>query len=162
MIIKTKDLINIKDSKVYEININNIHFDDNLFVKEINNVKGTLEFYYDASDSLYMYYDLDANIICPGSITPDDVEYNDHFSDEELVCFSDDEDGFIIKDGSSDIEIVKSIILPLIPIKAENGGDNMHKEGDGWTITSEKEYAKMNKEKEDPRLSVLKNYKEVK
>ena len=36
----------------------------------------------------------------------------------------------------------------------------MHKEGDGWTITSEKEYAKMKKEKVDPRLEVLKKYKE--
>lgn len=162
MIIKNKDLLNIKDSKIYDIDISNIHFDNNMFVKDINNVKGILEFYYDASDSLIMFYDLDCSLVCPGSITPDDVFYDDHFEDEEIITFDEKDEGFYIKDGSSDVDIVKSIVLPLIPIKAENGSDSMYKEGDGWTITSEKEYAKINKEKEDPRLSVLKNYKEVK
>ena len=162
MIIKTKDLLNIKDSKIYDIDISNIHFDNNFFVKDINDVKGILEFYYDASDSLIMFYDLDCSLVCPGSIKPDDVLYEDHFEDEETITFDEKNEGFFIKDGSSDEDIIKSIVLPLVPIKAENCSDNMHKEGDGWTITSEKEYAKINKEKEDPRLSVLKNYKEVK
>lgn len=162
MIIKAKELINIKDSKIYDININNIHFDNNLFVKDINDVKGILEFYYDASDSLSLHYELNCNITIPGTLTPNDVSYSDYFEDDEYVCFSENEDGFYIKDNSSDIEVIKSIILPLIPIKAENGDDNMVKVGDGWTITSEKEYAKMNKEKVDPRLEVLKNYKEDK
>ena len=162
MIIKTKELINIKDSKTYDINIKNIHFDNNIFVKEINDVEGYLEFYYDESDSLFMHYDLDANIICPGSTSPEDVSFDGHYEDDELVCFDENDEGFLIKDNSSDEDVVKSIILPLIPIKADNNGGNMLKEGDGWIITSEKEYAKMKKEKVDPRLEVLKKYKEEK
>ena len=152
MIIKVKDLLNIKDSKIYDVDISNIHFDNNLFVKDINNISGLFEFYYDSTDSLIMYYSLDCSLVCPGSITPDDVLYDDHFEDEEVITFDESKEGFFIKDGSSDIDIVKSIILPLIPIKAENGSDSLHKEGDGWTITSEKEYAKISEEKEDPRL----------
>ena len=162
MIIKTRELINITDSKIYDININNIHFDNNLFVKDVNDVKGFLEFYYDESDRLFMHYSLDCNIIAPGSLTPEDISYDEHFEDDEPICFKEDDEGFYIQDNSSDTDIVKSIVLPLIPIKAENSSENMHKEGDGWTITSEKEYAKMKKEKVDPRLEVLKKYKEEK
>ena len=75
-------------------------------------------------------------------------------TDDELVCFKEEDDGFYIKDNSEDVDLVKSIIYPLIPIKTENTNDNMHIEGDGWTITSEKEYAKMKKEKVDHRLEV--------
>ena len=160
MIIKTKELINIKDSKTYDIDIKDINFNDSLFIKRINDVKGYLEFYYDDSDSLFMHYDLDYSVVVPGSLSPEDVTYNDHIVDDEHVCFNEDEDGFYIKDECEDIELVKSIIYPLIPIKTENSNDNMHIEGDGWTITSEKEYAKMKKEKVDPRLEVLKKYKE--
>ena len=160
MIIKTKDLISINDSKTYDIDIKDIDFDDSLFIKHLNSAKGYLEFYYDESDSLFMHYDLKYEVVLPGSSSPNDVIYNDHVVDDELICFKEDDDGFYIKDNSEDVNLVKSIIYPLIPIKTENTNDNMLIEGDGWTITSEKEYAKMKKEKVDPRLEVLKKYKE--
>ena len=141
MIIKTKELINIKDSKIYDIDIKDINFNDSLFIKRINDVKGYLEFYYDDSDSLFMHYDLEYEVVLPGSSSPEDVLYNDHVVDDELICFKEEDDGFYIKDNSEDIDIVKSIIYPLIPIKTENTNDNMHIEGDGWTITSDKEHS---------------------
>ena len=162
MIIKTRELINITDSKIYNIDIKNIHFENNLFVRDINDIKGIIEFYYDESDSLFMHYELDCNVVCPGSINPDDVSFDEHYEDDELICFDENKEGFYIKDNMSDEELVKSIILPLIPIKAENSDETLKKEGDGWTIFSEKEYDRMIKEKVDPRLEVLKNYKEVK
>ena len=162
MIIKHRDLINIADSKRYDIHINDIFFENDILVKEISNVEGYLEFYYDESDSLFMHYDLECSIVCPGSNTPCDVCFNEHYIDDEKISFDENDDAFYIEDACDIAEIVKSIILPLIPLKSESLNDSLHIEGDGWTITSEKEYAKIQKNKEDPRLSILKNYKEDK
>lgn len=160
MIIKHRDLINISDTKRYDINIDSILFEDDILVKEIKNIKGFIEFFYDLNDTLCISYDIDCDIRVPGSMSPEDVTYHDYFSDEEEVALNEMDEGFFIKEDSSDIDIVKSIIIPNIPLKAPNNEESVHIEGDGWTITSEKEYAKISKEKEDPRLSVLKNYKE--
>ena len=160
MIIKTKDLININDSKTFDINIKDIIYNDSIFIKKINNVNGFLEFYYDDSNSLFMHYDLEYSLLLPGSLSPKDVISNGHIVDDELICFNENEEGFYIEDGCEDVELIKSIIYPLIPLKTENSNDSIRIEGDGWTITSEEEYAKMKKEKVDPRLEVLKKYKE--
>lgn len=162
MIIKARDILNIVDSKTYNINISNIDFNNNYFVKSINDINGFIEFYYDESDSLFMHYDLECSIVCPGSNTPCDVCFNEHYIDDEKISFDENDDAFYIEDACDIAEIVKSIILPLIPLKSESLNDSLHIEGDGWTITSEKEYAKIQKNKEDPRLSILKNYKEDK
>lgn len=151
MIIKHRDLINIADSKRYDIHIDSILFEDNILVKEISSVNGYLEFFYDANDILCIGYDIDCDIRVPGSLSPKDVIYSDTFDGEEEVAFDELKEGFFIKDNSSDTDIIKSIVIPNIPLKAPESSENLHLEGDGWTITSEKEYAKISKVNEDTK-----------
>ena len=160
MIIRHRDLINISDTKRYDINIESILFEDDILVREIKNINGYIDFFYDLNDTLFISYDIDCDIRVPGSLSPEDVTYHDSFQDEEEVALNEMDEGFYIRDNSSDSDLVKSIVIPNIPLKVPNNGDSLYAEGDGWTITSEKEYAKISKEKEDPRLSVLKKYKE--
>ena len=151
MIIKHRDLINIADSKRYDIHINDILFENDILVKEISNVDGYLEFFYDLNDTLCIDYDIECDIKVPGSLSPEDVIYHDRFDGEEEVAFDELKEGFFIKDNSSDEDIIKSIIIPNIPLKAPDTSNNLHLEGDGWIITSEKEYAKISKEKKDTK-----------
>ena len=50
--------------------------------------------------------------------------------------------------------------LPEVPIKVEKSNKTSYHYGDDWSVLSEEEYDKDQKEKIDPRLAKLLDYKE--
>jgi len=162
MKILRKDLYNIADQKVYKVDEKLIVIDNNIYIKRIENVKGDITFYYDESNDLSINYQLDGIMVCPDSFTLEDVEVQFNISDDLKVSDNQEEDGFYFIDGMEICEFVEYIVLPEVPIKVEKSGETMYYSGDGWTICSEEEYNKSAKEKVDPRLEKILEYKEEK
>lgn len=162
MLVRIKDLVNISDEKFYDVDIKLIQVDNNPYLRRLENNKGTISFFYDYSDKLCISYVLDGKMVCPDAVTLEDVYKDYHLDMEEEVAFKEDEEGFLIS-GDTDIgKIVYNLVLPEVPIIVENCNKTRYYSGDGWSIMSEEEYDNSQKDKLDPRLAVLKDYKEEK
>ena len=162
MQIRVRDLLNIADEKVYEVDINNIKIDNYPYLRSIKEVKGYITFYYDVMDKLYIEYSLSGIMVCPDSYTLKDVDVDFDIESDEPVVFKENEDGFFIYGDMDLVELVKIIVLPEAPIKVEKNNKTMYHYGDDWSFMSEEEYDKTKKNKIDPRLEILKDYKEEK
>lgn len=162
MLIRIKDLANIADEKNYDIDIKEIVVDDNPYLRRLIDNKGYLSFFYDYSDKLCLDYEIEGQMVCPDSLTLKDVYQDYHLEGEEEVVFNENEEGLFIY-GDIEIEkLIYNIVLPEVPIKVENSNKTRYYSGDGWSIMSEEEYDNSQKDKIDPRLQILKDYKEEK
>lgn len=162
MLIKIKDLINIADEKVYEVDIKKIETNVNPYLKRIEDIKGRICFYYDFLDKLVIEYELTGKMVCPDAITLKDVYKDFSIADDEEVTFNENEEGYYLAKDIELDQLVYNIVSPEAPIIVENCDKTRYYSGDGWSIMSEEEYDKAQKNKVDPRLQVLKDYKEEK
>ena len=159
MKIYLKDLANIADEKVYPVNIGVYEVEDNIFLRRLENVKGDITFYYDASDELRINYRVQGDMVCPCAISLEDVYVPFDLSDDDKVVGKPDEEGFLM-DENKDIEkMVLYIVLPEVPIKVVKKEKIEYSRGDGWAFVSEKDYESSRKDEIDPRLQKLKDYK---
>ena len=85
MKIYLKDLANIADEKVYPVNIGVYEVEDNIFLRRLENVKGDITFYYDASDELRINYRVQGDMVCPCAISLEDVYVPFDLSDDDKV-----------------------------------------------------------------------------
>lgn len=162
MLVRIKDLLNIADEKTYEIDSNIIEIKENPYLRRLENNKGYLTFYYDSLDKLRIDYKITGKMVCPDAVTLKDVYKDYDIENDEEVTFKEEDEGlFIPKDFEID-EIVYNIVLPEVPIIVENCDKTRYYSGDGWSIMSEEEYDLTKKNWLDPRLQVLKDYKEEK
>ena len=155
-----KDLYNISDKKDYPINLKDIEIKDNIFIKGIKEVNGLISFYYDEEDKLCIDYELKGIMSCPDSITLENVDVPFEISDCDEVVTSENDEGFYFIDGLDIEDFISYIVIPEAPISVEKKGDSRYYSGDGWTICSEEAYNSMAREKVDPRLEKLLEYKE--
>ena len=155
-----KDLVNIADEKNYEVNEDYIEINNNIFINGVKDVRGYISFYYDDNDDLSIDYHLEGSMICPDSMTLENVDVPFDIEDDERVVTKQGEDGFYFIDNMDIKDFVVYIIIPEVPIKVEKKGETMYYSGDGWTILSEEEYNKASKNKIDPRLEKILEYKE--
>lgn len=162
MIIKIKDLVNISDEKTYEVDIKKIEVSDNPYLRRLEDNVGFINFYYDYLDDLRIEYELSGKMVCPDAVSLKDVYKDYSVSFDEVVTFDENKDGFYIKNDTEIGKMVYDIVLPEVPIIVENDDKTRYYSGDGWSIMSEEEYDKSQKNKLDPRLEVLKDYKEEK
>lgn len=160
MKINFKDLYNISDIKKYPVKEKLIEIDNNPFIRSIKDVEGTIDFYYDYNDQLCINYKLKGVMVCPDSMTLEDVNVDFFLDEEEDVVTSESADGFYFIDGMDIKEFISYIVLPEVPIKVEKTNETRYYSGDGWTILSEEEYNKNSKKEIDPRLAKLLEYKE--
>lgn len=155
-----RDLMNISDQKVYNVDIPSIDIKDNIFLNGIKNIKGEIVFYYDYDEKLKIEYELSGTMICPNSLTLKDVEVPFEIYDDLFVVFKQNEDGFYLIDGMDFNDFVAYIISPEAPISVEKNNETMYHSGDGWSIYSEQSYKDATKDRIDPRLAKLLEYKE--
>ena len=159
MKIYLKDLANIADEKVYPVNIGVYEVEDNIFLRRLENVKGDITFYYDASDELRINYRVQGDMVCPCAISLEDVYVPFDLSDDDKVVGKPDEEGFLM-DENKDIEkMVLYIVLPEVPIKVVKKEKIEYSRGDGWSFVSEKDYESSREDEIDPRLQKLMEYK---
>ena len=104
MLVRIKDLVNIADEKVYDVDVKLIEISDNPYLRRLEDNKGYISFFYDYSDKLCISYELEGKMVCPDSISLQDV-YKDYKLDgEEEVAFDEKDEGFYIY---GDLEIEK-------------------------------------------------------
>lgn len=159
MIIKLTDLINLSDDKRYKVDISSYPFENNLFIRRLEDVKGEICFYYDASDKLKIEYSLNGKMICPDAITLQDVDVEFDLNEIEDVVSKENEDGFYFYDSMSLEKLVAYIVSPHAPIKVVKNKKIEYSRGDGWSFVSEEDYEKSKKDEIDPRLQKLLEYK---
>ena len=160
MLIRTKELANIADEKVYEVDIKSIAMEGSPYLRRVEDVKGSIVFYYDESDKLLIDYDISGKMVCPDSFTLEDVYLDFHLDDVEDVTFDENEDGFYIYGDMDDSQIVLALVIPEAPIKVEKSNKTSYYSGDDWQVMSEEEYDKCQKDKIDPRMAKILDYKE--
>ena len=159
VIINLRDLINIADSKTYKVDIASYIFDNNLFIRRLEDVLGDISFYYDASDKLHINYKLDGYMVCPDAIDLEDVRIHFDLNEDEYVVHDENEDGFYLNEDKKLEDLVGYIVSPHAPIKVVKNEKIEYSRGDGWSFVSEKDYELSKKDKIDPRLQKLREYK---
>ena len=162
MLIRIKDLSNISDEKFYDVDIKTIEVNDNPYLKRLEDNKGTISFFYDYEDKLCISYALEGVMVCPDALTLEEVKQDYFIEDEEEVAFDEKDEGFYIYGDIELDKLVYQIVLPEVPIIVENCNKTGYYSGDGWSVMSEEEYDLDQKDKLDPRLAILKDYKEEK
>ena len=155
-----KDLVNIADKKDYPVDLKDIEIKDNIYIYGIKEAKGLISFFYDEEDKLCIEFELKGIMLCPDSITLEKVEVPFEISDNDEVVTLEIEEGFYFIDNLNIADFVSYIVIPEAPISVEKKGDSRYYSGDGWTICSEEAYNNMAREKVDPRLEKLLEYKE--
>lgn len=118
MKIELKELYNIADVKRYPVDVKLIKFENNIFINAIKDVTGDIMFYYD-NGQLVIDYSIKGYMVCPDSYTLEDVELEFNLENDEDVTLSEDKDGFLIRDKEDISEIIKTIVLPEVPLKVE-------------------------------------------
>lgn len=159
MVIYLKDLLNIAQEKRYEVNINYLKIENNVFLRALKDVEGDLTFYYDEQDKLRVNYILQGTMVCPCAISLEDVDVVFDISEDEAVTDDLDEDGFYLKQDINIEDIVKQIVMPEVPIKVVKNKKIEYSRGDGWSFVSEDELNLNKKQQLDPRLQKLREYK---
>ena len=153
-----KDLHNIADEKVYQVDISSYVVNNNLFLRRIEDVKGDVSFYYNG-DELRVNYELIGNMICPDAITLEDVEVEFDIEDDQKVVHNENDDGFYLNSDKSIEEMALYLIVPEVPIKVVKNEKIEYSRGDGWSFVSEEDYESSRVDEIDPRLQKLKEYK---
>ena len=153
-----KDLLNIADEKVYEVDINSYIVNDNVYIRRIENVYGEIAFYYDV-DELRINYRIIGNMVCPDAFTLEDVILPFDLSLDDKVVDDENEDGFYLVCDMTIEEMVLYIILPEVPIKVVKNEKIEYSRGDGWSFVSEEDFESSCQDEIDPRLQKLKEYK---
>ena len=99
-------------------------------------------------------------MICPEPFTLDDVSVKFSLDEKDDVCFSEMEEGFLIRGDIELNELLLNICLPEVPIKVEKQSKTSYHYGDSWSVMSEEEYDMKQQDRIDPRLAKLLDYKE--
>ncbi len=153
-----KDLLNIADEKVYEVDINSYEVNDNVFIRRIENVYGEIAFYYDG-DELRINYRIIGNMVCPDAFTLEDVILPFDLSLDDKIVEDENEDGFYLVSDMTIEEMALYIILPEVPIKVVKNEKIEYSRGDGWSFVSEEDFESSCQDEIDPRLQKFKEYK---
>ena len=121
-------------------------------------------YYSDEDDSFYVDLNISGTMICPDSITNEPIEYPFETSAQETYSFTKGEDDEIryVDDEVDLYEAIVDNILLEVPMQVSIAEEEDYPEGDGWKVYSEKQYQEMKENEIDPRLAILKEYKEEK
>ena len=160
MLIRIRDLAGIKDEKRIDVDVDSVIMENDPYLKRLEKVKGYILFYYDYDEKLKIEYKLKGIMICPEPFTLDDVSVKFSLDEKNDVCFSEMEEGFLIRGDTELNDLLLNICLPEVPIKVEKQSKTSYHYGDSWSVMSEEEYDMKQKDRIDPRLAKLLDYKE--
>ena len=160
MLIRIRDLAGIKDEKRIDVDVDSVIMENDPYLKRLEKVKGYILFYYDYDEKLKIEYKLKGIMICPEPFTLDDVSVKFSLDEKDDVCFSEMEEGFLIRGDTELNELLLNICLPEVPIKVEKQSKTSYHYGDSWSVMSVEEYDMKQKDRIDPRLAKLLDYKE--
>ena len=117
----------------------------------------------DDNERFYVNIHITGVMFCPDAITNEEIEVPFETESEETYVFgqSDNEEERIVEDDVVDLlSAVIADILMEAPLQVSDVDEDEYPEGDGWKVYSEAEYQRLQSEKTDPRLAILKEFKE--
>ena len=157
--LSTLKTINFCEYPVFESS----NFIKNPLINELKDVvvEGTVN-YNQQQDIINLTVHISGTMICPCAITLEDVDVDFDIDVDEVYSFlkANEYNAIKIKGDILDITpLVFENIMQEIPIKVVKEGDIVYPKGDGWEITTEKDYATSKDNEIDPRFAVLKDYK---
>lgn len=146
-----------------------ITVDSEIFAKNtrINSVKTAHvsgDGYLEGTDRFYIDLHIEGVMLCPDAITNEEIEVPFETDTQEFYSFeetdSNDESVRIVTDEVIDLTpaVIDAIYLE-IPLQATEAKPEDYPSGEGWRIISEEDYEKSRKERIDPRLAKLKEFK---
>ena len=153
----------------------NVTFDENIEIdasafegnSRINGVKDVHVYgsgYYEpAEDAFYADLYIEGVMLCPDAITGEEIEVPFETDSQEVYMFEEtEEDGArVVTDDV--IELLPAVIADIlleVPLQVTEASEDEYPEGDGWKVYSEAEYQESRKDRIDPRLAVLKQFKD--
>ena len=141
-------------------------FAQNSGIHGVKDVRADGSGYLDDDEThFYLMLHVSGTMICPDSITNEEIEVPFDTESEEVYCFEEsDEDGVrIVTDEVIDTypAVVDAILLE-VPLQVTEAAEGNYPQGDGWRIMSEAEYQESRKDQIDPRLAKLKQFNEEK
>jgi uncharacterized protein len=115
------------------------------------------------SDCFYCKLRVDGVMLVPDAITGQELEYPFDSESDETYAFGDTEaeDARLVgADETVDLlPAVMDVILMEVPMDLTDADEDEYPEGEGWKVYSEAAYEKSREDQTDPRLAVLKNFK---
>ena len=156
---------------------NNIEFDEDVIISDdvVSNYSGidAVEnvhvsgrgYYSDENDAFYVDMHIEGVMICPDSITNEPIEYPFDTNAQETYSFTKNDDEDEVRYVSDEVDLLEAIIdniLLEVPMQVSVVDEEDYPEGEGWKVYSEKQYQEMKENEIDPRLAILKEYKEEK
>lgn len=156
---------------------NNIVIDEDVEINDesINHYPGIISvndvhvsgrgYYSDEDDSFYADIHIEGVMICPDSITNDPIEYPFETDAQEIYSFTKTEDDEVRVVENDEVDLLPAVIddiLLEVPMQISITDEDEYPEGEGWKVYSEKQYQEMKENEIDPRLAILKEYKEEK
>ena len=137
-------------------------FEKNSRIKELPNVKVIGSGHYDdTAQRLYIDLDISGEMVVPCDITFEDVTLPFQTTSSEIFSFYKDEDIDVHETKKDIVELYPAIfqlIVMEIPYKVVKPGAKYPK-GKGWEVVSEEELIESKKDRIDPRLAKLKEFK---
>lgn len=116
----------------------------------------------DETDRFYANIHVTGVMICPDAITNEEIEVPFDTESEEIYVFGPAENEEE-RSVDNEVDLLPAVIANIVmeaPIQVSDVAEDEYPEGDGWKVYSEAEYRKMQEEAIDPRLALLKAYKE--
>ncbi|MCR4950156.1 MAG: DUF177 domain-containing protein [Solobacterium sp.] len=114
-------------------------------------------------DVFYADVYVEGTMLCPDAITGDEIEIPFETDSQEVYVFEEtEEDGARVVTNEV-IELLPAVIddiLLEVPLQVTEASEDEYPEGDGWKVYSEAEYQERQKDRLDPRLAVLKQFKD--
>ncbi|MCI5722777.1 MAG: DUF177 domain-containing protein [Erysipelotrichaceae bacterium] len=117
----------------------------------------------DEDDRFYVDMHITGVMICPDAITNEAIEVPLDVESEETYVFEEtDEDGvrLVTSEVVDLLPAVIDAILLEVPLQVTEAEEGNYPSGDGWQILTEAEYQERQKDRIDPRLAELKQFKD--
>lgn len=115
------------------------------------------------TEKFYSSMTVSGIMLCPDAITGEEIEYPFETDVEDVWSFdpTDEEDVRAVTDDVIDLlpAVIDAVIMEA-PLQVTEAAPEDYPSGEGWRVISEEEYQRSKEEEIDPRLAVLKKFRQ--
>lgn len=120
-------------------------------------------YYNDEDNRFYCELKVDGIMLCPDAISGEEIEVPFETESSEVYVFGEPQDDSERVAEKEAVDITRAVIddiLLEVPLQATVVPEDEYPEGDGWKVYSEADYQESRKDRMDPRLAKLKEFKD--
>ncbi len=122
--------------------------------------------YYNADEEIvYVHMNVDGVMICPDSISGEELEIPFNAGSDEVYSFVETDDEGVRVVSNEVIELLEAAIEDIVleaPLQVTDVAPGDFPKGEGWRIVSEEEFEEERRNRVDPRLAKLREFKQEK